>query len=215
MTINEVGCLIHLTSPCNSEQYAAKYPNQTVEGPRTAFSCHLSTCAEHHYEGYINIEKNTLNKIRIALLLPAATVTSLVIFRQINKEQAELLRLVKSHTIADDEEYNKLLELYKDMEKLVKASNSTATIAPDDYDRIYKSVPFLLKPIINQVFQFIKTSLALYKALGEKLYLRPKNVTDEQLKAAAVDGLEDWFDDDDDYADYAKKLSLRNSGHQQ
>lgn len=164
--------------------------------------------------GYFNIERKALTVAKVALLLPIATVAFTVIFRRINKQQDQLLKRIKSHTISGEEEYNKLLELYQAKDKFVKALEDISTTSVDNYDNISKKAPWVLRPILNPIFIYNKTSIEIYNALGEKLCLTPKNVTDQQLKEAAVDHLSDWFDDDDDdYAEYAKMLSLRQSGH--
>ena len=63
----------------------------------------------------------------------------------------------------------------------------------------------------------MKLNLELHKAIGEKLCLSLKNVTTQQLEAVALskEDMEYFFDDEEeDYIEYAKELSMRQSGHQ-
>lgn len=173
-----------------------------------------SPVAQGLIEGYNTKEK----KIRVRLLaaLPIITPASVYIFRRIHKSQTKLLKFIKSHIITGDEEYDRLLTLYRRKEKFVQGINNISTISVDDYDVLYKGAPFILKPLLKYTFQYTKTNILLYEALGEKLCLQPKNVSKEQLTKATIDDkeLQDFFDDDeDDYAEYAKMLSLRQSGH--
>lgn len=153
-----------------------------------------------------------LKKIGAVLLM---TPISIFVFRRINKEQKKILYSVKNQALTNETDFDRLLELYKVLDKLVQALGSIATLSAEDYDGVYKSAPLLFKPMLKPVFKHMELNSALHKAIGEKLCLSPKNVTTQQLEEAALskEVMEYLFDDDDDdYIEYAKDLSMRQSG---
>lgn len=98
------------------------------------------------------------------------------------------LAAIQARTVASEEDYQALLELYDHLgekkNRLVKGIDPIETV--------------------NKV-------CVLQQALGEKLCLLPKNVTPEQLREAAQrnSDLEDLLDEDEaDYLVYAKRLAI-------
>jgi hypothetical protein len=176
----------------------------------------LAPFAHGIIEAYNNREHKITAFIKMAAAVFIITPISIFTFRRINKEQKKILYSVKSQALSNEKDFDQLLKLYKALDKLVHALGSIATLSAKEYDSAYKSAPLLLKPMLKPVFNHMKLNLELHKALGEKLCLSPKNVTTQQLEAVALskEEMEDFFDDDDDdYIEYAKELSMRQSGH--
>lgn len=153
---------------------------------------------------YLGMGKNIATFFAFILLLPAtpllllAYILGLVIPTLIvTRKLRDTFDLVRNFKIKSERDYETLREAYQEFGKYIEMK------VPVEEFPSY--VRFFFIPHTKQV----KLVEELRIILAEKLYLRPKGVSDEELRkiSASNKNLEGYFDEEDEF-DYSKALAL-------